>query len=550
MPNPELSLQSFYFKPECFINAMTLPAAGLGLNGHDTKMSHCLIFASNLLCLILVDMMENVRSADVKEKMESLVESFVGFGETLRQKTMDQDLAVAWELDVLFSMLSILCMLHALIYRGFRGAGLVLIVFIQGCILEQTSIWLGGTHCHATGTVMLTPCSSLNSVLFYVPWSYAALTAAQRLQLSSFGFPFMTGLLQFGFSLPYVLQGPSSGWWTWPDPTGLIAQSPQLVVWKDFPDVGLDRTAYQLGHIDVVRGPEGPTGFWYSAPHVQEALERRWHGCPVVEFFFHLCFGLGFCLALVLTGPTRIDSDLSLGRLLLASVLGVPLALLPFVALSALSTTNNSTDMPQLEPLLLLPLVLALCLVPVLLCGPHPASVSRYGPRSLQRLEDFNSWYALNKVGQHKSAWQQYGETALWTRLRHKYGQTMVSRFAPFPHQRKDYLLFYISFFMHLYQSSHLFRPLHAADRHGQTSMLCYAKLCYATLCYAMLCYATLSYAMLCYATLCYALPYYAMLCYAYAMLCHAMLCYAMLCYAMLCYATLRYATLCYAKLC
>ena len=64
----------------------------------------------------------------------------------------------------------------------------------------QLSVRVAASHCHAEALVMFSPCSSLNSVLFYVPWIYAANVAVDRLVgaalLSHTAAPFVAGALQ------------------------------------------------------------------------------------------------------------------------------------------------------------------------------------------------------------------------------------------------------------------------------------------------------------------------------------------------------------------
>eukprot|EP00746_Dinoflagellata_sp_MGD_P056890 gnl/MRDRNA2_/MRDRNA2_245511_c0_seq1.p1 gnl/MRDRNA2_/MRDRNA2_245511_c0~~gnl/MRDRNA2_/MRDRNA2_245511_c0_seq1.p1 ORF type:complete len:418 (+),score=46.11 gnl/MRDRNA2_/MRDRNA2_245511_c0_seq1:69-1256(+) len=76
-------------------------------------------------------------------------------------------------------MLTAFSVVHAI-----RDEACVLLAsaFLLGFIGEQLAIRFGGTHCHATSPIAnFSDCSSLNSVLWYGPWLYSAVTVAQRL---------------------------------------------------------------------------------------------------------------------------------------------------------------------------------------------------------------------------------------------------------------------------------------------------------------------------------------------------------------------------------
>ena len=69
------------------------------------------------------------------------------------------------ELDVLVLLMVALTVIHAS-SRPF-GMGVAVTVFLLALVVEEASIMAGGTHCHADATVMVAPCSSLNSVAYY-----------------------------------------------------------------------------------------------------------------------------------------------------------------------------------------------------------------------------------------------------------------------------------------------------------------------------------------------------------------------------------------------
>lgn len=62
-------------------------------------------------------------------------------------------------------------------HLGFLSA-----IGLYACATEQAAVRLGRTHCHRTDTgLMVSKCSSLNSVGYYIPWLYACFISARRL---------------------------------------------------------------------------------------------------------------------------------------------------------------------------------------------------------------------------------------------------------------------------------------------------------------------------------------------------------------------------------
>jgi hypothetical protein len=72
-------------------------------------------------------------------------------------------------LDGLSFFLTLLTIWHTILYTRWEGFRVIATVFLMALMTEQLSVQLGHTHCHADGLVMLSKCSSLNSVLTYVP---------------------------------------------------------------------------------------------------------------------------------------------------------------------------------------------------------------------------------------------------------------------------------------------------------------------------------------------------------------------------------------------
>ena len=117
------------------------------------------------------------------------------------------------ELDALVLFMTVAVTLHA-VYN--KNTKLLLAGFILGYLTETLSLRWGGTHCHASGILNFSDCSSANSVFYYVPWVYSGITCGRRLvDERSASFPFVCGLLFFGMCGIYECQGPSVRWWLW-----------------------------------------------------------------------------------------------------------------------------------------------------------------------------------------------------------------------------------------------------------------------------------------------------------------------------------------------
>jgi hypothetical protein len=124
------------------------------------------------------------------------------------------------ELDILVASMCVVTALHALKNRQFPlfVAGVLL-----GILIETVSLRFGGTHCHATGYLNFSECSSANSVFYYGPWVYSCITAARNLtDEKTWVFPIISGALFFGMCGVYEMQGPLNGLWLWPDQSGLV----------------------------------------------------------------------------------------------------------------------------------------------------------------------------------------------------------------------------------------------------------------------------------------------------------------------------------------
>jgi len=225
-----------------------------------------------------------------------------------------------WELDVLVFTMFALTLAHAVLNNQLLLAATFLVLSL---FTEQASIRLGGTHCHDTSPFMVSRCSSLNSVLYYVPWMYSCFlsgvaVAGQYKWLT----PWIVGWLHFGFCGPYEMQGPVMKWWKYPNKQGYIFKGDASDTWFLLPD------------------KEGIK----AAPHAVAALAARWHSMPVYATLFHYALGFGFATGMYFTGGNKILSAVLTPLLGLAWTLpvngleaaGVPhLTSVPFLMLLA-----------------------------------------------------------------------------------------------------------------------------------------------------------------------------------------------------------------------
>ena len=183
-------------------------------------------------------------------------------------------LSAVYELDLLVATMLSLTLWHAAFNEqamlATAGVGL-------GFVTETLSLRFGGTHCHASGLLNFTMCSSLNSILYYVPWVYACTTCASRLtNTASWTFPLVCGMMFFGMCGPYESQGPMMGWWLWPQADGLVKAGVDL---------------WQFG------APGEDDRGLVAADHAYEALATRAFGVPALAPYFHFAFGWGIATA-------------------------------------------------------------------------------------------------------------------------------------------------------------------------------------------------------------------------------------------------------------
>eukprot|EP00467_Chlorarachnion_reptans_P023908 CAMPEP_0114515310 /NCGR_PEP_ID=MMETSP0109-20121206/16664_1 /TAXON_ID=29199 /ORGANISM="Chlorarachnion reptans, Strain CCCM449" /LENGTH=321 /DNA_ID=CAMNT_0001695499 /DNA_START=5 /DNA_END=970 /DNA_ORIENTATION=- len=198
-------------------------------------------------------------------------------------------------LDILMYSCTLMAFAHeALAGRTSRFPAKCLLLFLMALFVEEASINNGivWTHCHDDALFMITKCSSLNSVLYYVPWIYTALATAKRMNLPWWAYPSAVGMLQGLFGVPYEMQGPAFGWWKYTDQ-------------------------------DVANG----------------ALTERIWGMPLMAAYFHPAMGWGVAMAETFTGYGRKASFFSwLMTLILSPIfalaLDIPVRILTFLNVS------------------------------------------------------------------------------------------------------------------------------------------------------------------------------------------------------------------------
>lgn len=233
--------------------------------------------------------------------------------------------SVVTQLDVLYVVLTALTLVHSVSKRGIsEGLAVVAYLVLHTAAFEHVSLFLGGTHCHATSSYLpwITPCSSVNSVLFYVPWTYTSLEAARRLDFHPLVLPFAVGLLQIGFGAVYEMQGPSNGFWRWPGADGVIANASELQPWNGYPPILHEAKAH--GEVATV-----VDGVFRVSHHAQSALTERLYGFPIFAPYFHFAFGFAWAAGLLITGSVNSSSNVSLPRLVFAGLASMLLFLPP-----------------------------------------------------------------------------------------------------------------------------------------------------------------------------------------------------------------------------
>ena len=196
------------------------------------------------------------------------------------------------DLDVLIAGMTLASVAHAVRHQR---PWLLLAAALLGAGTEFGAIRFGGTHCHSAGLVNFAPCSSANSVLFYVPWIYTCVVAAERLAgQARWALPWLCGALTFGMCGVYEMQGPNMRWWRWPHAkTGLVVNITREL-YDDYDGLFESSSFWRAAHLD-----QGDA--LTITPHAGAALEERvWDvrhptfaALPVMAPYFDMAFGWG-----------------------------------------------------------------------------------------------------------------------------------------------------------------------------------------------------------------------------------------------------------------
>jgi len=280
--------------------------------------------------------------------------------------------SVIAQLDGLYLFLAALTLVHAIRKQGVgKGTAILVYLVVHTVVFEHASLFLGGTHCHARSSILpgITPCSSINSVLFYIPWTYTSLEAARRVEYHPLALPFFVGLLQFGFGAVYEMQGPLNGFWSWPRVgvlnnddawNGVIAHHTQeLQAWEDYPPFAFLQTAKLNREIATITSD----GVFIVSKHAQHALTERLYGFPVLAPYFHFAFGFGWAVGLLLTGPVHSNNKVSLVRWIVAGFSSV------FFFLPPIWITWGLTSVVGVPLYVGVVVSLAVSIVPILVFG-------------------------------------------------------------------------------------------------------------------------------------------------------------------------------------
>ena len=196
-------------------------------------------------------------------------------------------------IDLLVAFMTLAAARHAHMHASME---LLLASLALGAATEYGAIRFGGTHCHRPGIINFAQCSSVNSVVFYGPWIYSSVVAAQRLAgtRSRWALPWLCGAFSFGMCGVYEMQGPNMRWWTWPDPeTGvLLSVGPRLNA--EYAGILEGAEFWRASHL------QQGNDFVISA-HAGAALhERVWSvqgpgtaALPIMAPYFDMAFGWG-----------------------------------------------------------------------------------------------------------------------------------------------------------------------------------------------------------------------------------------------------------------
>lgn len=306
----------------------------------------------------------------------------------------------AIEIDVLVALMLAFSAAYA-----WRVGNFVLIptFALYSLATEWMSIRVGGTHCHAAGIANISDCSSVNSVLYYVPWMYACLMsgralAARILPIGKRTFhgalvtASIVGVLQFGFCGVYEMQGPTLRLWRWPDAAGVTQYGVGIrnVVHRDAAvehaapastDAFASYSSMGLAQQTITHyfpaGPPARDHNLVASPHAYEALAARWpadgdagvkmaRGFPIMAPIFHVALGFGFCFAGWLFNAGTVNNTVGgaslrhVVKLLFTMIASWPIALLWDAPIRLVETALPGSKLVAAPALIILAVLLPL----------------------------------------------------------------------------------------------------------------------------------------------------------------------------------------------
>lgn len=223
------------------------------------------------------------------------------------------------ELDVLYLVFAVATIVHCSMNKEMM---LWISCLLGGLTVELGCIRGGGTHCHHSSLVDLSPCSSLNSVVFYAPWVYSAVIGARRMGKDSvFSQAMWTGLLTGLICWPYEMQGPLAKMWNWCDPATGVVIGPEA-----------------MGNFRSLANIPGQGMVTHAA--ALKDLSTQVFGFPIHAPFFDMAYGVGIGAALAMAPalPQLINI------VCLGPVLGVVYIRLPILLADLLKTSVLVTD--------------------------------------------------------------------------------------------------------------------------------------------------------------------------------------------------------------
>jgi hypothetical protein len=211
------------------------------------------------------------------------------------------------ELDALMLIVTIPVCIHAWKENRFY---LFVAGFLCGLLVETSSVRLGGTHCHASGILNFSVCSSFNSVLFYGPWLYVSVLGSEIMASPSFlSKSAWTGLLSGLVCWSYEMQGPLTFLWRWPNKDGLV------------------QIASVVGDLQGLANKSGKG--LVTDPFAMEALNPSLQifGFPIMAPFYDMAVGVGIgaVLAALPSKQPKILTLPLLGPLAATAFIRVPI---------------------------------------------------------------------------------------------------------------------------------------------------------------------------------------------------------------------------------